>query len=745
MMKKVLSFLLALVLVLGLCACGNKPGVETPTPPVTQSPAATDPVTNPPATPTPSTEVPPTSDPVISDPPATESPSAFVAPEGTVVCGIRLKGLTKEGALVTLRTSAETLAFTLDVNGKAIAFTGLNVGLTVNEEQFAAYWSALEQGTEYTETLFTLNRDTLEAAISKDLESAAKNPAVTYSKSQSKFIVTHGSSGMDYDVVTIANQAEAALCDLKTSCSVSAQGTVLNPTVSNSDSRLNTAAATANSYLSLNLAYVFTPDGTNSATETISVERLASFVSIDTNYTVTISRSAVDQYVSSLVNNYSDVARNGSFITTAGGTAPLEVKYYGRQVDGQALSEDIYSCLLNGVSGTREAAYVSGDRASLPYGGSYVEVDLTNQMLYVYKNGDQVVSTPIVSGCVANGDQTPTGVFSIYKKVEDCWLVGPTWYDHVDYWMAFYGSYGLHDASWRNEFGDQIYIYEGSHGCPNLPVEIAGQVYHNVTIGTPVIVHGGLSEPVNLTQAITGTDVYNLFETGYSFALDAVLKYEGAEVTYTSSNPTVATVSPEGVVTVHDSGTAYITVTAAPFTHHTGAGMTVKVNVFLSCYPEDHVFGNWIVTTPTSCHAPGVESHICTVCGTVETREIPALEHTYQLNEDGSEWTVVIAPVCPESGLESRTCTVCGTVETRVILASEHTYQLNEDGSEWTVITAPTCTEPGLGSRTCSICGFTEQQELPPTDHDFTGNQFYCHYGCGTVNPLFLTPGIPRY
>lgn len=739
-MKKLLSLLLAFVLVLGLCACGDKPGTETPTPPVSQSPSATTPVTDPPVTPSPSDEVPTTSDPVTSEPPATEPPSAFIAPEGTVVCGIRLKGMTKEEALVTLRTSAEALSFTLDVNGKAISFTGLNVGLTLDEEQFTSYWTALEQGNEYTGSLFVLNRDTLESAISKDLESSAKNPAVTYSKAQGKFIVTHGSSGMDYDVVTIANQAEAALCDLKANCSVSAQGTVLNPTVSNNDPRLNTAAAAANNYLSLKLSYIFTPDGTNSATESISAERLANFVSIASDYSVSVSRSAVDQYVSLLVNNYSDVARNGSFITTAGGTVPLEVKYYGHQVDGQALSEDIYNCLVNGVSGTREAAYVSGERAALPYGGSYVEVDLTHQMLYVYKNGAQVVSTPIVSGCVANGDQTPTGVFSIYKKVEDCWLVGPTWYDHVDYWMAFYGNYGLHDASWRDEFGDQIYIYEGSHGCPNLPVEIAGEVYHNVTIGTPVIVHGGLNEPVDLTQVITGTDVYNLFEVGHSFALDNALKYEGAEVTYTSSNPAVATVSPDGVVTVHDSGTAYITISAAPFTHHTGAEMTVKINVFLTCYPTEHNYGDWTVISSPDCQTPGVESRTCSICGAVETREIPIVEHTYELNEDGDQWTVIVPPTCYLAGTESRTCSVCGTVETRAIPTSGHTYELNEDGSEWTVITAPTCTEVGSGSRTCTVCGQVVIDEIPTTEHSFTKNGLICDYGCGTMNPAFY-PG----
>lgn len=693
-MKKLLLIILALALVMGLCACGDPAG-ETPTtpvtPPVSETPSSEVPGTEPPQPPAPTDTVPP-SDPVTSEPPST-----FTAPEGTVLCGMRLDGMTREEAVAALRSKADGLTFSLEVDGKTVTLTGQGVGLTLDEAKLDAYWAALEQGESFGDPLFTLTGSYLESAIAKELESSAKNPAVIFSKTQGKFIVTHGSSGMDYDIPTIANQAAVALCGLKSSCAVSAHGTVLNPTVSNSDPRLEAAAEAANRYLPIQLSYIFTPDGENSATETLTAERISTLVGISADYTVSISRTAVDQYASVLVNNYSDVARSGNFISTVSGAVPLEVKYYVHQVDGQALADDIYNCLTTGVSGTREAPYVSADRAALPYGGSYVEVDLTHQNLWVYKNGVCVVDTPIVSGCVANGDHTPTGVFSIYKKVEDCWLVGPTWYDHVDYWMAFYGAYGLHDASWRSEFGGELYIYEGSHGCPNLPVEIAGEVYHNVSVGTPVIVHGGLTEPTDLTQEILGTTTYNLFSIGESFTLDAAPRYEGAELTYTSSDPAVVTVTADGVATVQGAGNAVITVSAAPFTHHTGAQLTVKVNVFLSCNPDEHVYSDWVEVFPGTCDT---------------------------------------------LGLEERTCTVCGNVETRESSSYHHTFPVNEDGSEWIVTDAPNCLHPGIEARTCTLCGLTEQREIPATGHDFSGNRFMCRNGCGSLNPLYPLPGM---
>ena len=59
---------------------------------------------------------------------------------------------------------------------------------------------------------------------------------------------------------------------------------------------------------------------------------------------------------------------------------------------------------------------------------------------------------------------------------------------HVDYWMPFYGSYGLHDAKWRGSFGGDIYTYAGSHGCVNLPYSFAQKLYNAIDYWTPVLV-----------------------------------------------------------------------------------------------------------------------------------------------------------------------------------------------------------------------------------------------------------------
>ena len=47
--------------------------------------------------------------------------------------------------------------------------------------------------------------------------------------------------------------------------------------------------------------------------------------------------------------------------------------------------------------------------------------------------------------------------------------------------------YGLHDASWRSNFGGDYYLYAGSHGCVNTPEDAMKTIYDNVTDGIPIL------------------------------------------------------------------------------------------------------------------------------------------------------------------------------------------------------------------------------------------------------------------
>ena len=129
-------------------------------------------------------------------------------------------------------------------------------------------------------------------------------------------------------------------------------------------------------------------------------------------------------------------------------------------------------------------------------GGTYVEVDKCDQTVYYYENYELQMASECVTGTETNPSRsTPTGIYSIYMMERGRTLRGAQQADgsyayssYVNYWMAFNGGIGLHDATWRDDFGGSIYWYSGSHGCVNLPYWAAEELYNMVDIGTTVIV-----------------------------------------------------------------------------------------------------------------------------------------------------------------------------------------------------------------------------------------------------------------
>jgi DNA gyrase subunit A len=70
----------------------------------------------------------------------------------------------------------------------------------------------------------------------------------------------------------------------------------------------------------------------------------------------------------------------------------------------------------------------------------------------------------------------------------------------VKYWVSVVGDIiGLHDASWRSNFGASFYVYGGSHGCVNTPEQAMALIWNLAEDGTPVLMHGANEwyEPAN--------------------------------------------------------------------------------------------------------------------------------------------------------------------------------------------------------------------------------------------------------
>ena len=154
----------------------------------------------------------------------------------------------------------------------------------------------------------------------------------------------------------------------------------------------------------------------------------------------------------------------------------------------------VYGSILSDAVSYSESYDDSNDESSnYDYVHDGIEIDLSNQILNVWDENTLLYQTSIVSG-MQNVNDTPTGTFYIYSKVNGRYLNGynsdgSTYSQWVDYWMPFYLGYGIHDAGWRSSFGGDIYTYSGSHGCVNLPPSAAADIFYLVEVGTKVYIH----------------------------------------------------------------------------------------------------------------------------------------------------------------------------------------------------------------------------------------------------------------
>lgn len=122
-------------------------------------------------------------------------------------------------------------------------------------------------------------------------------------------------------------------------------------------------------------------------------------------------------------------------------------------------------------------------------GSTYIEIDMGNQVLHYYVDGEINMEFPIVTGNIGRSRGTPTGIYPIYNKRYHTYLRGADYVSYVNYWLGVNKGIGIHDATWRNKFGEEIYKTDGSHGCINTPLEKMETLYNIVEVGTPAVLY----------------------------------------------------------------------------------------------------------------------------------------------------------------------------------------------------------------------------------------------------------------
>lgn len=279
----------------------------------------------------------------------------------------------------------------------------------------------------------------------------------------------------------------AAMLRGKTSVNLENESCYRKPSVYSTDEQLKANCEKMNQLVKVIITYDFAD-----RTETVDRTLIKNWFGYDEDGNVILDENLVRQYVADLGLKYDTMGQTRTFLTYDNRQVEIKGGDYGWVIDQDEEVKALIAAIESGVTQVREPVYLySGySRGTNDIGSTYVEIDLTNQRLVFYQKGTPIVDTPIVSGNPdIEGCGTPTGCYALDAKESPAVLTGEDYEANVTYWMPFAGNVGIHDASWRSEFGGNLYLWEGSHGCVNVPYDKAAEIYANIEVGMPVVVY----------------------------------------------------------------------------------------------------------------------------------------------------------------------------------------------------------------------------------------------------------------
>lgn len=315
--------------------------------------------------------------------------------------------------------------------------------------------------------------------------------------------------GTTIDAKSLERAVEGAVLRLDEELNLSEEGCYVDPAVGDEDAGLLALIEDLNRYVETVITYEF-----GDKREVLDAQTIHTWLG-DEDGKIAVDEEAVLTYVKTLAKSYNTAYQPKEFETSYGTAVTISNGSYGWKIDNEGEVAQILEDLATGESVTREPIYTqtANSHGENDYGDSYVEINLTAQHLFLYKDGKLVIETDFVSGDVSKGHSTPTGAFGVTYTTRDAVLRGEDYATPVKYWMPFAGDVGMHDATWRRSFGSNIYKTNGSHGCINLPLSAAKTIYENIEKGYAVLVYTLPGTESAAVQQADAANIVNLINT----------------------------------------------------------------------------------------------------------------------------------------------------------------------------------------------------------------------------------------
>lgn len=415
----------------------------------------------------------------------------------TVIQGVDCSYFDIPKATEAIAEALDNEEITLICGETTYHFKGKDFGLRMSDtkelEEILASQKESENGQNYTiQTSLIVEDEKVENCLAGIKELQKENMV----KPQNAHIVKENDGTLRIESEVIGNEVEfeEALAMCKENLIFGETTIDFNlianvPEVSSEDEKLNANVIAINHILSTVINFELT-DG---STVTLDKETMKDWVCVDENGEYYIDGKKITVFVEELNER---VKTTGSVLMfTPSDHDPIALPVEDNRILSIDIEKETQQILEElEKSGTYSRMPNYEQELDMAEFESYVEIDISRQQVWFYYKGECILDgVPCVTGNAGNHD-TPTGVYYLKSKSRNAVLRGRNdngtrYASPVKVWMPFNGGIGMHDASWRTEFGGEIYKTNGSHGCVNMKLEDAEKVYEYIDKTIPIIVY----------------------------------------------------------------------------------------------------------------------------------------------------------------------------------------------------------------------------------------------------------------
>lgn len=424
----------------------------------------------------------------------------LIAP-GTSVAGVPVGGLMPGAAADKLSEQLSETTIVLTGADGAPELSAADLGASLDASALAErahadhpMWNISTWNSEPSSAAVRIDAEAATAALRDAAPSLFVEPVdatITFDAATASYAATPDVPGTGVSVEAVRLALQSALASGETRVELDTAATVSVPAVTSTASA-DAQVATLNTMLDTAGFYV-------GDERTVPIERAvaASWITVapagDGTFAITADPAAIQPVVDGLAPLVNRAAANGKVITDSGGRVLREDApgISGRELGDTSTVASDFATQLSTTGNASFALPVTEVAPVMVSVARRIEVDLGAQRTYLFENNQVVQSYAISSGLSAT--PTPTGNFRVFAhtRMQD---LGAQCYDPTRTdtyctedvpWLTWFApDIAFHGAYWHNNFGNRM-----SHGCVNMPINVAKFVYDWSPLGTEVWVH----------------------------------------------------------------------------------------------------------------------------------------------------------------------------------------------------------------------------------------------------------------